>query len=169
MLGGGTELRKTTTSREPLTVKIITKAIILCFVLSNPKWPHSQNYEGETNPPEWCVLPHCGHLSHLLDGFLAREEVQAFRDKTPFGDNDNNGDGCYSGRKDCAERPGEAHTWMYVDDLTNSIAGDWELPGTPFSVILDGGGTVVWNQAQSDNHPPGEEVGNALARLLGGE
>ena len=99
----------------------------------------------------------------------SREEVQAFRDKTPFGDNENNGDGCYSGRKDCAERPGEAHSWMYVDDLTNSIAGDWELPGTPFSVILDGGGTVVWNQAQSDNHPPGEEVGNALVRLLGGE
>lgn len=99
----------------------------------------------------------------------SREEVEAFRDKTPFGDNENNGDGCYSGRKNCAERPGEAHSWMYVDDLTNSIAGDWELPGTPFSVILDGEGTVVWNQAQSDNHPPGEEVGNALARLLGGE
>lgn len=98
----------------------------------------------------------------------SREEVVAFRDKTSFGDNENNGDGCYSGRKDCAERPGEPHTWMYVDDLTNSIAKDWDLPGTPFSVVLDNSGTVVWNQAQPENHPTGEEIGNALARLTGG-
>lgn len=97
-----------------------------------------------------------------------RAEVEAFRDKTNFGDNENNGDGCYSGRKNCAERPGEPHTWTYIDDLSNSIAKDWELPGTPFSVILDSGGIVVWNQAQPENHPTGEEVGNALARLVGG-
>ena len=67
-----------------------------------------------------------------------REEIEAFRDKTQFGDNQNNGDGCYSGRKNCAERPGAPHSWMYVDDLSSSIAGEWELPGTPFNVILDG-------------------------------
>ena len=56
---------------------------------------------------------------------------------------------------------------MYVDDLSSSIASDWELPGTPFNVILDGEGTVVWNQAQPENHPPGEDMGEALLRLLG--
>ncbi len=98
----------------------------------------------------------------------SRAEVEAFRDKTSFGDNENNGDGCYSGRKNCAERPGDPHTWTYVDDLSNSIAKDWDLPGTPFSVILDSSGTVIWNQAQPENHPSGEDVGNALARFLGG-
>ena len=99
----------------------------------------------------------------------SREEIEAFRDKTQFGDNQNNGDGCYSGKKNCAERPGGPHSWMYVDDLPLSIASEWDLPGTPFSVILDGQGTVLWNQAQPENHPSGEDMGNALLRLLGGE
>ncbi|GIS49498.1 MAG: hypothetical protein Ct9H90mP23_1700 [Methanobacteriota archaeon] len=59
---------------------------------------------------------------------VPREEIEAFRDKSQFGDNENNGDGCYSGRKNCAERPGAPHSWMYVDDLSSSIASDWELP-----------------------------------------
>ena len=91
-----------------------------------------------------------------------REEVEAFRDKSQFGDNQNNGDGCYSGRKNCAERPGSPHPWMYVDDLGSSIASDWELPGTPFNLILDGDGTVVWNQAER----PGEDMRAALLNLL---
>ena len=97
-----------------------------------------------------------------------REEIEAFRDKTQFGDNENNGDGCYSGRKNSAERPGAPHSWIYVDDLRSYIAAELELPGTPFNVILDGEGTVVWNQAQSENHPPGEDMGEALLRLLQG-
>ena len=133
--------------------------------------------------------PHCWteaeYLSEIFDGISGevmfitiavelsitghestREEIEAFRDKTQFGDNQNNGDGCYSGRKNCAERPGAPHSWMYVDDLSSSIASEWELPGTPFNVILDGEGTVVWNQAQSENHPAGEDMGEALLRLL---
>ena len=96
----------------------------------------------------------------------SKEEIAAFRDKTQFGDNQNNGDGWYSGRKNCAERPGAPHSWMYVDDLGSTIASKWELPGTPFNVILDGAGTVLWNQAQTENHPPGEDMGDALLRLL---
>jgi hypothetical protein len=96
----------------------------------------------------------------------SRAEVEAFRDKSQFGDNENNGDGCYSGRKNCAERPGAPHSWMYVDDLSNSIANEWKLPGTPFNMVLDNDGTVLWNQQQPENHPPGEDIRNAVLRLL---
>ena len=51
---------------------------------------------------------------------------------------------------------------MYVDDLGSSIASDWELPGTPFNLILDGDGTVVWNQAERS----GEDMRAALLNLL---
>jgi len=89
----------------------------------------------------------------------SRDEIEAFRDKTNY-------EGCYSGSQNCVDRPGSAHSWTYVDDIDLSIAKEWEVPGTPFSIILDSNGEVVWNQAQSDNHP-NEDVEQALARLVG--
>ncbi|MDP6318095.1 MAG: TlpA disulfide reductase family protein [Candidatus Thalassarchaeaceae archaeon] len=89
----------------------------------------------------------------------SREEIEAFRDKT-------NHNGCYSGNQNCVDRPGNAHTWTYIDDIDTSIAKNWEVPGTPFNIILDSNGEVIWNQAQSENHP-NEDVEQALARLVG--
>ncbi len=89
----------------------------------------------------------------------SRDEIAAFHDKTNY-------DGCYSGNRNCADRPGNAHQWMYIDDISTSIAGDWKVPGTPFNLILDSNGEVIWNQQQS-GADLNENVEDALARLTG--
>ena len=90
----------------------------------------------------------------------SREEVEAFRDKTPY-------DGCKT-ESNCAERPGDPHSWAYIDDLNSKTSGDWELPGTPFAALLQPDGIVAWNPEQPGNHPDGEEMEGALQRLVGG-
>ena len=88
-------------------------------------------------------------------------EIEAFRDKTSH-------DGCKGGSVNCADRPGSAHSWLYVDDLAGRTSGDWEIPGTPFAALLQPDGIVAWNHNQPENHPSGEEMGGALQRLVGG-
>jgi len=90
----------------------------------------------------------------------SRDEVEAFRDKTPY-------DGCKTD-SNCADRPGNPHSWAYIDDLNSRTSGDWELPGTPFAALLQPDGVVAWNPQQPGNHPDGEEMEGALQRLVGG-
>jgi len=90
----------------------------------------------------------------------SRGEVEAFRDKTPY-------DGCNT-NSNCADRPGNPHSWIYIDDLNSRTSGDWELPGTPFAALLQPDGIVAWNHNQPENHPTGEEMAGALQRLVGG-
>ncbi len=90
----------------------------------------------------------------------SRGEVEAFRDKTPY-------EGCKT-NSNCADRPGNPHSWVYIDDLNTRTSGDWELPGTPFAALLQPDGIVAWNPQQPGNHPDGEEMGGALQRLVGG-
>ena len=66
----------------------------------------------------------------------------------------------------CADRPGSAHSWLYVDDLAGRTSGDWEIPGTPFTALLQPDGIVAWNHNQPENHPSGEEMDGALQRLV---
>ena len=87
--------------------------------------------------------------------------VLELRDKTSH-------DGCKGGSVNCADRPGSPHSWLYVDDLAGRTDGDWEIPGTPFSALLQPDGIVAWNHNQPENHPTGEEMGGALQRLVGG-
>ena len=114
---------------------------------------HSQWNQEVTFVPVVVELGIPGHGS-------SRDEVEAFRDKTP-----------YVGRKtdsNCADRPGDSHSWAYIDDLNSSTSGDWELPGTPFAALLQPDGVVAWNPQQPGNHPDGEEMEGALQRLVGG-
>ena len=90
----------------------------------------------------------------------SRGEVEAFRDKTPY-------EGCKT-NSNCADRPGNPHSWVYIDDLNSRTSGDWELPGTPFAALLQPDGIVAWNPQQPGNHPEGEEMEGALQRLVGG-
>tara|TARA_B100000749_G_C18258261_1_gene395241 strand:+ start:53 stop:730 length:678 start_codon:yes stop_codon:yes gene_type:complete len=90
----------------------------------------------------------------------SRGEVEAFRDKTPY-------EGCKT-NSNCADRPGNPHSWVYIDDLNSRTSGDWELPGTPFAALLQPDGIVAWNPQQPGNHPDGEEMEGALQRLVGG-
>ena len=86
----------------------------------------------------------------------SRQEVVDFRDKNP-------NSGCKSDRADCKDRPGNPHDWPYVDDLNRNVADDYELPGTPFYILLSPDGIVAWNSAQND----GEDPGAAIQRVMG--
>jgi hypothetical protein len=90
-----------------------------------------------------------GHSSSL-------EEVIAFQEKTSHS-------GCKGGETDCSTRPGDAHNFVYLDDLRLSESDEWEIQGTPFMVILKPDGVVAWNQGQ---HAPGSEAGQALYDML---
>lgn len=86
----------------------------------------------------------------------SQQEVVDFRDKKP-------NSGCKSDRADCKDRPGNPHDWPYVDDLNRNVADDYELPGTPFYILLSPDGIVAWNSAQND----GEDPGAAIQRVMG--
>ena len=63
-----------------------------------------------------------------------RAEIEAFRDKTNYGTDDNEGKGCNSGRDNCISRPGREHNWVYAE-ATSGIMSDWEITGTPFLAV----------------------------------
>lgn len=92
-----------------------------------------------------------------------RAEVEAFRDKTSYGTEDNDGDGCNSGRNDCINRPGTVHNWNYIEG-SSSIMKSWEVTGTPFLALLKPDGYVAWNQYEN----PGENIEEAMQRIVGG-
>ncbi len=92
-----------------------------------------------------------------------RAEVEAFRDKTSYGTEENDGDGCNSGRNDCLNRPGTPHNWNYIEG-SSGIMRDWEITGTPFLAILQPNGYVAWNQYENS----GENIEEAMERLVGG-
>ena len=92
-----------------------------------------------------------------------REEVESFRDKTSYGTDASDGDGCNSGRDNCMNRPGTTHNWDYIEGSSN-IMKDWEVSGTPFLVVLQPDGYVAWNQGENK----GETIEAAMQRVVGG-
>jgi|TARA_B110000116_G_C16747615_1_gene541724 thiol-disulfide isomerase/thioredoxin len=92
-----------------------------------------------------------------------QQEIEAFRDKTNYGTDDNDGNGCNSGRDNCANRPGTSHNWNYVE-ATSAMMKDWEVTGTPFLAILQPDGYVAWNQYENT----GETIEDAMQRIVGG-
>lgn len=92
-----------------------------------------------------------------------QQEIEAFRDKTNYGTDDNDGNGCNSGRDNCANRPGSSHNWNYVE-ATSAMMKDWEVTGTPFLAILQPDGYVAWNQYENT----GESIEDAMQRIVGG-
>ena len=46
-----------------------------------------------------------------------RAEVQAFRDKTSYGTEESDGDGCNSGRNNCINRPGPRTTGIMLKEV----------------------------------------------------
>ena len=74
----------------------------------------------------------------------SKAEIVDYKEK-----NDNSG--CKSERANCNQRPGDVHNWPYIDDLDRSIAEDYNLPGTPFYLLLSPDGIVQWNSGQHSN------------------
>lgn len=96
------------------------------------------------------------------DNFNATpEEVAAFQDKTSH-------NGCIGDQRDCADRPGEPHDWLYVDDRGQSAMYDFASRGTPMFVIIKPNGVVAWHQYQHDGDEgeDSESIIDALARFF---
>lgn len=95
----------------------------------------------------------------------SKAEISAFKDKTNFGTDDDDGDGCNSGRDNCANRDGEVHNWQYLDDLNGDSMSSWDVGGTPFHILLKPNGEVAWNQYQHTTD--GQNIDTALGIFLG--
>jgi hypothetical protein len=93
----------------------------------------------------------------------SREEIIAFQDKTDY-------DGCYSGNRNCAERPGGVHQgtdgnlFYYVDDLQGKSLSSWNLQGTPSCFLLRPNGLVDFNSAQDGGC---DQLGGHMYELFG--
>ncbi|MEE2758975.1 MAG: hypothetical protein VYA86_03230 [Candidatus Thermoplasmatota archaeon] len=90
----------------------------------------------------------------------SKGEIVDFKEK-----NDNSG--CRSDKANCDQRPGDVHNWPYIDDLDRSIAKDYNLPGTPFYLLLSPDGIVQWNSGQHSNDQLSDPA-SALQYHLGG-
>ena len=85
----------------------------------------------------------------------SKAEIAAFQEKGDY-------DGCNS-NQNCNTRPGDAHPWVYLEDLGNGERGDWDVTSTPFAVILDPSGHVLWNMGQ---HMGEEDLPTAMYKLF---
>ena len=86
----------------------------------------------------------------------SREEIVAFQEKTSFA-------GCRGGNYNCMDRIGSAHTFKYIDDINSTIVNEWDLPGTPYYVIIKPNGIIAWDSMSAKQ---GETPGSALANIL---
>lgn len=78
----------------------------------------------------------------------SRAEIAAFQDKSSFGTDENDGNGCYEGKRNCASRPGDVHSnILYLDNLNSDSINEWNLRGTPACFILNPHGLVQFNSA----------------------
>ena len=91
-----------------------------------------------------------------------RDEVEGFQGKLA-------GSLCYQDSQSCADRPGDAHTSLYLDDLNQTQMYAWQVSSTPTHIIIGEDGVVLWNQKQhrSDLGGDGETTQSAINRLIG--
>jgi hypothetical protein len=82
----------------------------------------------------------------------SRDEIIGFRDKT--GEEE-------CGGSACATRQGDAHAFVYIDDIDQDNMKAWKVPGTPAYYLIQPDGIVAWSSAEN----PNEKVSDAIFRL----
>ena len=82
----------------------------------------------------------------------SRDEIEAFRDRS--GEEECAG-------KSCAQREGDAHRFVYIDDIDQDNMQEWKVAGTPSYYLIQPDGIVAWSSADS----PQETVLEAIMRL----
>jgi len=97
----------------------------------------------------------------MLASDHSRAEIVAFQEKGDF-------IGCYQD-KNCDQRPGTPHDWVYVDDLNQNIFQDYNLRGVPFHLLMSPDGIVVWNSGAHDQNDALHEASAAIQHhVVGG-
>ena len=98
----------------------------------------------------------------VASGMLAtdhsRAEIVAFQEKGDFV-------GCNQDHN-CADRPGNVHNWLYVDDNDMQIFNEYSLRGVPTHLLLSPSGMVFWNSGQYEYGDPWYELSYALDNIV---
>ena len=82
----------------------------------------------------------------------SRDEIEAFRDKSGE-------ETCAS--NSCTERAGDAHRFVYIDDIDQDNMKEWKVPGTPAYYLIQPDGIVAWTSAENQQ----ETVFEAIMRI----
>ena len=107
------------------------------FTTADPNW----------DGPNINFIASAAELTGLNGHDSSREEIMAFRDKTP-------GEMCNSGNDDCSTREGAAFAIPFVDDLDKSSMNKWDIGGTPSYFLIQPDGIVAWASHESDETFP---------------
>ncbi|HJN55569.1 MAG TPA: hypothetical protein QF646_04195 [Candidatus Poseidoniales archaeon] len=144
------------------------EAIPTMLIFASTDCGHCWNHG--TTISQW-EIDYAGRMTILIlavnfetnDKFTAdRNEVEGFQGKLT-------GPLCYQDSRSCADRPGDAHTSLYLDDLNQTQMGAWQVSSTPTHIIIGNDGIVLWHQKQhrSDLGGDGENTQSAIERLIG--
>jgi hypothetical protein len=82
----------------------------------------------------------------------SRDEIEGFRDRSGE-------ESC--GGSSCSTRQGNAHKFVYIDDLDQDNMKAWKVPGTPTYFLIQPDGIVAWASPEHRD----ESVSDAIFRL----
>ena len=150
---------KTNTTAAWMVVQFIDTDCGFCWD-SASETGQAADYFSKTGAEKWDgpVVNFIANVAELnIPGHeSSRDEIVAFRDKSGE-------ETCAKG--DCTTRPGNPHSFTYIDDLDLDNMDEWKVPGTPAYFIVQPDGIVAW--VSSEN--PQEKIGDAIFRIVGGE
>ena len=109
--------------------------------------PENPNWDG----PHVSFMASAAELTGLKGHESSREEIIAFRDKTP-------GEMCNSSNQDCSERGGSPYLIPFIDDLDKSHMDKWGIPGTPAYFLIQPDGIIAWASADHVGETPGDAI-----------
>jgi len=147
------------TTAEWLVVEFMDTDCGFCWDAASDMGQYA-DYFSKTGAEKWDgpVINFIANVAELnIQGHeSSRAEIEAFRDKT-------GSETCAKG--DCVNRPGNPHSFTYIDDLDLDNMDSWKVGGTPTYYLLQPDGIVAW--VSSEN--PNEQLSDAIFRLVGDE
>lgn len=150
---------ETDTTAEWLVVEFMDTDCGYCWDAASDMGQYA-DYFSKTGAENWDgpVINFVANVAELnIQGHeSSRAEIEAFRDKTG---NEN----CAKG--DCTNRPGNPHSFTYIDDLGLDNMDSWKVGGTPTYYLLQPDGIVAWVSSENQN----EQLSDAIFRLVGDE
>jgi hypothetical protein len=115
----------------------------------------SDNPESPWNGPHVSFIASAAELTGLNGHESSREEIMAFRDKTP-------GEMCNSGNVDCSDREGGPFKIPFIDDLDKSHMNKWGIGGTPTYFLIQPDGIIAWSSFDHQD----EKFYDAINRIV---
>lgn len=124
-----------------------------CVQSASEMSANSEDFSSRENAWDGALVNFVASATELsIEGHeSSRDEIVAFRDKTP-----NSGQKCAGSA--CESRPGDAHSFPYIDDLDQDNMKEWNVGGTPSYYLIQPDGIIAWSSSEH----PGEEPRDAI-------